>query len=63
MAKKEAALPEKIFVYEEQDGDDKYLCANYSREETVDTEAPRLVGTYRLVETGEVKQRVSYTRK
>jgi len=47
-------LPQKIFVYEEQDGEDTYLSARYDKKDTADNDGPRLVGTYYLNGTEEV---------
>lgn len=61
--KEEAAtLPKTVFVHREVDGSDTYLIAGESRAELADNET-RLVGTYRLVETGELVQKARYKRK
>jgi len=63
MVKKQKHLmPQTIFVYEERDGDEKYLVASYERDDTYDKE-PRLVGTYQLVEVGEIVSKAVYTKK
>jgi hypothetical protein len=66
MVKKQKHLmPQTIFVYEEGDGDEKYLVASYERDDTIDAydKEPRLVGTYQLVEVGEIVSKAVYTKK
>src|SRR5690606_15123093 len=65
MVKKQKHLmPQTIFVYEEEDGDEKYLVASYERDDTIDAydKEPRLVGTYQLVEVGEIVSKAVYTK-
>lgn len=67
MAKKTAmpTLPKTIYVYQEDDGDESWLVANYTREDCAhdDQNERRLVGTYQLVEVGEIKTAAVYTKK
>lgn len=63
MATKKAKLPRTIYVYEDDDGGEKYLNAHYSIEDTADLGERRLVGIYDLREVGEVESIPTYTRK
>lgn len=62
MAKRTQTLPNQIYVYESLDGDRPYLTAEYDRDQAAEAE-PRIVGTYRLVEFGEIKTTPVYTKK
>lgn len=53
-------LPKTIYVYEEEDDDQKYLVASYDIHDTCDKDEVRLVGKYELVEYGEVTAVVQY---
>jgi hypothetical protein len=62
MAKRKQTLPAEIYVYEEMDQGTPYLVAEYDRDETAAAER-RIVGTYRLVEFGEITTTAVYTKK
>lgn len=53
MAKKQRALPQHIYVYEEQDKDAAFLCACYDEADAADRDA-RLVGVYTLKEVRKI---------
>lgn len=62
MAKRKQTLPAEIYVYEDTENDTKpYLVAEYERRNVAESE-PRIVGTYRLVEFGEIKTEPVYRK-
>jgi hypothetical protein len=63
MAKrKQQILPAEIYVYEEMDGDEPYLVAEFVRDAVASSER-RVVGTYRLVELGEIATTAVYKKR
>lgn len=63
MAKKKTPkMPKTIYVYEEADGSETYMVACYERDAAIEDEQRRLVGTYQLVEVGELKRESVYRK-
>lgn len=62
MAKKKTSLPKFIFAYEETDGKETYLVADYARNDT-SRDASKLIGTYQLVEIGEIVNAPVYQKR